>query len=326
MLTSLALSLSIFLAGTGVANAEERAPCVPSASVTGDAQLVDGVIRILKARSINVGTDSHCGVVRVALARVSGRVRIELSDQHGRHIVRAAPGARPAATIIESWVRRDLSDPLLAVPRGTREPVVSTTSQAVLPGDAEQAPLGITSAAKRGRSLHAASTGELGVGGDGSRWGGVRVTACVELGPLCVGGMVFLARDFETGGSAQTFATSRTRFDTLLSLDVPLRRGKVALVPGLGLGQSSVQAKRTMGDQTNEDDTGGLRLEAHASVDYRIRRRLYLRLSSSVGYAPGARTVLRDNQGAGEADTDAALAGQTSVDAWFGVGLRYASQ
>src|SRR5262249_27152878 len=115
---------------------------------------------------------------------------------------------------------------------------------------------------------------ESSIGNDGSRWLGVTGNACVVVGPACVGALARLATTQPSTGAGQS---RRWGIDVLLGAGVPFSVGRAILTPGAAIGLGWLRSRSAPdggGATYDEDDTGGLRLEAGLSLAYPLSRSL----------------------------------------------------
>jgi hypothetical protein len=304
--------------------ARAQPPCRPVARVGGEPALVAAVVPLLEERGVVVGGASACGAVDAVLATHDGRVRVTILDPDGGSIERSADDAAGAATAIESWVRRDVSDPLLAVRDAPPPP-----RQA---GDHEPPPAAVVSAAAplaaaapgAGRAIDLAAAAELGVTGDGAIWRGARVQGCVTVGRLCAGGLLRFADDTETRGDSADLLTSRMAFELAFLAELPLRAGRrVTVAPGVRAGILSVTAERELLHVETEDETYAAHAGAGVASSVQLSGAWSLRGDLSVGWSPFPRTALGDRDRSGANEADPRLAGAEHLHAWLGLGVAY---
>lgn len=328
--------LVAFVAAAGPASAEPA--CIPLAQVSGDPALVAAVTRALYERGLSSSGTSACGIVSAEVAPRDERVWIRLTDADGRTVERVADDGEGAATTIESWTRQDVVDPLLAVRETT--PVV-TPSPARARRPAVRSTEVVSPRAPAGWELSA--LGVAAFSDDGALWSGARAQFSARVAMLSVGGRVGFALD--TGAVGVTAAgctkqgtgdfayrdaapgcdTSRVALDLVLVAAVPFALGRLALAPGLGVGQRTLWASRGFGDvDERQDDASELLLEAHVAASLPLGRAWALRFDLTGSASPTARTRL----GATDARTDPEfvppLAGTPVAQGSFGIGLVYA--
>ena len=295
-------------------DAAAGAPCTPVVRVTGEPALVGPVVGLLRERHLAVAGPSRCGTVAATLAAADRgeRVRVTITDPDGRTVERIADDPDGAATAIESWARRDVSDPLLQARGVTPGPAPAAAGgpaieeEAAGPGNA--------------RRIEAAIAADGGVSSDGAVWAGVRARGCVQVGALCVGGLARYARDTEKRGDSDALDTARYGLDLLLTADLPLRYGRLSWSPGAGIGQTSVHARRTTG-MSDKEDTVAFRMRGHMAGGLRVAGAWSLRLDVAAEYSPFANTLLGDERD--DAAGDRPLAGAPRFLGWLGLGISY---
>lgn len=304
------VAVSVLLAPAASARADTAAagPCTPVVRVSGEPALVGPVVDLLRARRLAVAGASRCGAVSAALAAAGPgeRVRVTIVDPDGRTIERIADDVEGAATAIESWARRDVSDPLLQA----RAVAVGPAPAAAAVDEPEAAPGGT-------RSVEVELGADGGVSDDGALWAGARARGCVQLGALCVGGLARYARDSEARGDSAEFESSRHSVSLLLTADLPLRRGRLWWSPGAGIGQASIHASR--GQDT--EDTIALQLRGHLAAGWRLAGPWSLRVDLAAEYAPLANTRLGDEPD--DSGDDMPLAGAPRWLGWLALGIAY---
>lgn len=318
-----AVSLMVALVAWQAPAHAQQASCRPVARVGGEPALAAAVVPLLEERGVPLaGAAPACGVVDAVLATQDGRVRVTIIDADGATVERSADDAAGAATAIESFVRSDVSEPLLAAraappaPRqtGDREPPPAAT---VVAAPIAAAP------GRAGRTIDVAGAAELGVTGDGAIWRGAHLQGCVRIGRLCAGGLLRFADDSESRGDSADLLTSRTAFELAFLVELPLRAGgRVTLVPGVRAGVLSVTAEReTLLQGESEDETYAAHVGGGVAAAVALRGAWSLRADVAVGYSPFPRTVLGDRKRAGEPDER--LAGAEHLHAWLGLGVGY---
>lgn len=169
-------------------------------------------------------------------------VRVEVADAglriaQGEGPFQAVPDVDTAALLVETWVRADLIDPLLAARRGPPLPSGRPISLDV--------------------GLDLAATDDIG------SWIGARVEGCIALGWICPG--VRLRGLYEPGltGPSAPADVWRIGMSAMATGDALL--GDLRL--GLGVGLSVV---RTDGDRGVEDTAGAPLVEARVGYAFTI--------------------------------------------------------
>jgi hypothetical protein len=313
---AMAAAVAAIVAAGGDARAQPA--CVPVVRVTGEPTLSAPVKQLLSRRGVRVSGESRCGTLTAVLTGRGEQTRITIVDAEGRAVERTAADAEAAATIIESWTRGDLSAPLLAA-----RDAPPRARQAL---DREAPPPIEETAAIDTRPIELGVTAGAGLSSDRALWTAAHAHACVTVGPVCAGALVRVSSDTESQGDSVERGTSRSALDLLLVADLPLRRGRLGLTPGIGIGQTSLRARRGSGERERVTTTG-LHLRARVGASVRVVGAWSLQADLALGASPFARKLLQEEQfGADDpADPDDALpmSGVPRLHGWFGVGLLY---
>ena len=234
------------------------------AVVEGESTVAAPVRAALAARGI--ADRPSCASMRVRVARGDDGLAVEIDDDAGHRIERRASTPDAAATVIESWA----TDALVERP-------------------AEPAP--------RGRPMVAVAA-EASLASDGSVWTGPRVTGCAWLGPVCGGVTLRLGRDGGSGGDTQMVGGRRDGVDMLLSVELPARRSRLVVSPGVGLGFGWIRSHGREADgQHVVIDWDGARAEAHVAVATPLFAGIWLYGAASATLLPGAETAFQTHDG-----------------------------
>jgi len=315
--------VAVVVLWTGAAAADP--PCKPSARVTGERSVADAIGAALRERGIEVvaeaaGPDpafvgAACRRVSAEVATGGHRIMVWITDGEGHRAERLTEDVPAAATVIESWARRDLVDPLLdersAIPIGT----IGAASAASAANAASAAQLDRAAAPEPPHYLLAGGV-DAGVSGDGGLWTGAHAQACGRIGRICLGGVLRYALDLEQSGDTKLLGTERSALELAATAELPVRRGGFAITPGLGLGLSSVTARNPAEGETEQAAAAFAR--AQLAAGYALARGWSLRAELSLAVAPLARERL------GEADgIDRQLAASPRLQAWLGLGVAY---
>jgi hypothetical protein len=293
--------------------------CTPVVRVVGEPARVDPVIALLRRRGVALEGESECGTLTAVLTEAGERTRITIVDADGRTVERVAGDVEAAATAIESWARGDLSAPLLAA---REPPPVAAARQAP---DREEPPP-IQQAVIETRPIEIGASAGAGLSSDRALWTAAQAHGCVAVGPTCIGARVRYAIDTESQGESVLLLTSRRTLDLLLTGDLPLRFGRLALTPGVGIGQTALRARRGSGERERVTTTG-LLLHGRASAGVRVTGAWSLQADLAVGAAPFARRILQEEQfgpeDSDDPDDGLDMAGVPRLIGWFGLGLTY---
>lgn len=281
----------------------DPASCAHAVQLEGVPRLVVPLAQALLLRGITKEAPPGCAALSARLEERGARIGLTLIEAR-RRSERTVANLGTALTAIESFVRSDLSAPLLAAPTlAEQQPAVVPRPQ---PAPAPPPP----SAAPRFR---VGLMAEAAIDTAGSPWLGADLNACTRIGPLCLG-MLFrfaaaLPLSYKDGLTDQRFAS-----DLYVTADLPLRLGRVTLSPGLGLGlgwqrhlvhghPGSPPPAGTEADSDNDADDyfdeavvndGGMRAEVWLGLAYPLRAGLALeaRLALAAAFLDSPSVVL----------------------------------
>lgn len=285
--------------------------CLPAAVVIGDDGLVRTIEVELRARDVAVAGDAgvtsdvSCTVHAEVSPDVDHHVRVTITDSDGRTVERLTADAGTAATAIESWARRDMSDPLLVghTPAPARETPALAAAAATAP---------------RARRIEIGAALDGGVSIDGAIWGGVRGRACAMVGDACVGALVRYARDTEVTGDSATLENGRSALDLTVLVELPLERDRWSVVPAVGLGQSSLTAVRDLVDEQETEQSSAVHAFAGMAAGLHVAGAWRARLDLGIALSPFATARLGEVDG-----VDRQLAALPKARGWLGLGLAY---
>lgn len=273
--------LSVLAVGSSAPVRGEPAPQEPCASAVhldGDAALTVPVAEALRRRGIAVDPPLSCPLALVRVDRRAGGLGITINQEpaQGERIV-SDPAV--AAVLIESWIRSDLTDSLLAVPRF---PLAPELAAAVAPAPAPPA------SAPTGPGFTISLLFEVGIDKDAAVWLGGTLHGCAPVGPICLGAVLRVAADVPPI-AVGTLLDQRIAMDVLASVIWPIRRGRWTLAPGLGLGagwlrhealSDGAAAQLEVEDRpailTTAADEGGVRAELRFMAMVRLRAGFHL--------------------------------------------------
>jgi hypothetical protein len=173
--------------------------------------------------------------------------------------------------VIESWVRTDVGDPLLA----PRE-VAAVEPPAQPPAEVHDSVVRVPS---DWRGVGVFALGETSVASDGTGWLGAHVGACITLGPMCAAARVRLATVLGGPGPFHNLLDRRS-VEVLFGGDIPLSVGKFTISPGFagGVGSIFTRVSNTEGRRMSSE-AGGLRADVHASMIYPMTKRFALEIA-----------------------------------------------
>lgn len=294
----------------GAAGVPAVRPCPVAVRVEGDGALAPAITAELHARGLDSGGADGCPTTRVVVQRRDPHIWVELHDEL-RSAQRQVADRDTAVALIESWVRSDLSAPLLlgsigllAFPaqRGSTDPPAATGWPA-----------------RGSLSLYGLAAADVA----GNAWLGASLRGCVRVYRLCIGGA------WQTLGQLDISAQEGRRVVTELiaHLALPVRLGRVWLWPSVGLGVSwlHVSARLPRIDGTDDEieiedgvivsgssvaastDQGHLLAEARIELSIPLRYRLSLAMALSLDATLTQRTaplLMGPPNAAGQASTN----------------------
>jgi len=243
-------------------------------TLAGDSELVAAMLWPLTERGIVVVPAEQVGAMQVRIQRDPAGLRVFIRDRHDNVVQRVAATPEMAAVVVESWMREDLTQPLLQ-PHAVVTPVESST-----PLRAPPAPVPTPLIA----SVVVATQTSLAT--DNTLWVGASVGACVHVGWLCLGLQTQFASDSARmgdvgaryapadGATCQYTDPSGTRQMTRMSagalatVDLPLHIGAGTFGPGLGVGAGWQSTRATLGDHSGAVVSIGLRSATHLFLSW----------------------------------------------------------
>ena len=290
----LALMILILAARAAVA-----APCE---GLHGDTALVNAVGDLLVQRNVS------CGDVRGEIRHDGGSIVVTREDT--MPVERRVADIATAATVIESWSDRNVSDPLLEshpIPlvKVAEAPMMAEPPRVVIVE--RQAP----PSTFHGSQLFAA--GETSYANDRTTWAGVQVGGCVVIGPVCAAASARFANVID--GPAFWTGLDRRSVEVLIGGDIPINvsHGLLLLGFGGGIGQDHTRVD-SRDDHRMASETGGLRAEIHAAYAYPLTRSIALDVTLSLDLTQATRS---------EKTTDMPLPDEPLLLGRLGFGLRW---
>lgn len=289
------IGVGVFTIVVAAAHAAAAPTCPPAVIVAGDVAATKRITELLAARTIAPPTEG-CPAVRASIEPFGGELLVSILDLDGRRTQREVADVETAAALIESFTLSALPAPAVSTP-------LPAPPAPPAPHDLDEQPAILVTHIGDKRLVRGALAASLesSLASDGSVWLGVKVRACVDLGPLCVGGAARFSRDAELTGSAERTETARSESAVLLTAEWPIMRGRWSIAPGLGIGVGWVHLRRDVmsgdGDQQLELDTGGLRGEARVGISVPIGRSIALTFGGALGIAPAAHTQTFHEEG-----------------------------
>jgi hypothetical protein len=288
--------ITVFLA-TGAPPA-----CPPAAVVVGPlgAQLTEA----LQRRDVRVPPPTGCAAPTVEVEATPAGVQVRRPPEPARQV----PDLETAALLVETWVRAELIDPLLAARRGPPLPAVMAPPPA-------------------GRALHFGVGLDTAWADDRSLWAGVRAGGCIELGAVCPG--VRLRTLFDGGWTGESAEADvwRMGLGVLATVDYAFGHARA----GLGVGASAVRIDHQV---TGVDDMRGAPLfEVQLAYAVPISRHWALDLSLAGDFAAWPREGRGGRRGQDDRDDQDDQDGQDDtfpgMPSWMvmaGVGARWTGQ
>jgi hypothetical protein len=280
--------------------AHARPGCRPAVTLAGDASLITVIEPALRADRVGEPS-AGCPATHVQISRGEHEIVLVIVDADQRRTERHITDPATAAALIESFVITDEpEDPRAAAPPQVAAVAPSAPPRvaAVIPrapvsaaGIDDELPANLT-APVPSAALHGALVlaSETSIASDQSLWIGVRGSACVRIGGVCIGGIARFQRDTVISGDAEDGNATRWGTDLMIAADMPLELDGVTIAPGLGAGVGWMHVRRDVMADTVEADAGGLRTDVHVSASIRLGDLLRLRLAGAFDFAPGAHT------------------------------------
>ncbi|GEM_PF-6157607 len=236
--------------------------CPPVAVIDGDPIIVKAVSSYLQARGVSTRRVENCPVVIANLSVSNKGISIHLAKDSGRIDTRLVSDTSTAATLIESWVRSDLTTPLI-------NPQISVP---LIPQESEPGN-GVDTMVPEEPSLdHTENSIGFAVGlhpgfsvaGDGSFWLSVAATGCIIIGSVCPGTLLRYNVDSGIFGHSKDLHTSRSGIEAVITSEYPIHFGRLVISPGLGIGTGWIRSKhKDLNTGNLEIDSAVLRLEVY---------------------------------------------------------------
>jgi hypothetical protein len=119
-------------------------------------------------------------------------------------------------------------------------------------------------------------------------------------------------------GDAVDLDTQRWAFDMMLTIDRPIRRGRVAIVPGVAIGQTAVNVQRQEDSELDEEDVSGLIFRIGVAGRIDLSDAWSIGIDLGLTWSPFVRTSL-----GGTDDLELPLAGAPRIQGGLGIGIVY---
>lgn len=261
--------LSGSVPASALADGAAAPACPVGAQLEGEAALTTAIAQALRSRGIATQPPAGCTQTFIRITRTPRGLVVSLRQELAA-TERVVSDPAVAATLIESWVRSDLTDPLLVAPELVAPPAPPLPPP---PPPPDRPP-------RPGRRFTVSLLMEAGIDKDAASWLGGSFYGCAPVGPVCLGAIVRGAANFPAT-SVGTHLDERTAVDVLASVSWPLRRGRWVVAPGLGLGagwlRHHARQAETEPEVEDDDDSavvdsdGGMRAELRLLVLLRLR-------------------------------------------------------
>ena len=298
------LLLLIGLAAAGVPARAAAETCRPAIELAGDAALVAEVSEILGARGVSLSVE-QCGAIRAHVDRRGNAIGIVIDQPDGTQLERVVGETKTAATVIESFVRMDVGDPLLATRALPSEPPSPIRDRVDPPDPAPQM-------LRAARGVHLLSAFEGSYASDHTSWIGAHIGVCVMFGPVCGAARLRFA-SVADGPGVWKEQLERRSTELLFGIDVPFAVGTLTLSPGFAAGLGQMHTRGEMKEMRAE--TGGVRADVHVTLTIPLWRRLAIDVFSAADLTQETRV-----------EWDASIAplpDEPRLLVRFGIGLRY---
>jgi hypothetical protein len=236
------------------------ADCEPSVRVSGDPDVASAITARLAERGLGDNAAASCPAMEAHVERSGERLRVAVTDGYGRRSQREVRDTATAIALIESWARPEVvADALPGA-----EPIIDSP-----PAAATRAPAPATSAT--GLAL----IGGADYAGDGTTWARGGITACIALGPVCVGGRLDLATStgWTTSGEHPRSLTA-----VAVTVELPRSIGRIAVVPGVGVGGGWATIDGIGPHMDQSEDVTSVRVLGSVALRVGLARRWALQL------------------------------------------------
>ncbi len=288
---------TIVLASTIAGHAAHANTCGPTVVLDrvldGNATTAHTLRQLLEARGVALAPcpTSDTPPIHVRLDRRGSEIVVAIERRPGEPPIERAiagdDGLETAATVIESWAHPEVDAPLLASHDIPRARARVAAIEPLAPAPATTIIVDHTDRSHRRVDLFAAV--ESSYASDRTSWMGGHVGACVMLDPICVAARL---RFSSVVASPEVWrGLERHDIDVLLGIDLPLHRGRFAVVPGFAAGVGSMHTRLGNG----RGESGGMRADAHVTASVALAHHLAFDLAltgdltqaTEVGSRPG---------------------------------------
>lgn len=270
LLGLLSTSLSSVAAAAALAERAAAPVCPIAAQLEGEAALTTAIAQALRRHGIATQPPAGCPQTFIRVARTPRGLVVSI-HQELTETERVVSDPAVAAALIDSWMRSDLTDPLLVAPELLAPPAALVPPLPVPP----------LPPPRPGMRFTVTLLFEAGIDKDAASWLGGSIFGCAPVGPICLGALVRGAANFPATGVG-TYLDERLAVDVLASVSWPLRRGRWVVAPGLGLGAGWLRHRATPvvtteSEVEDDDDAavvgsdGGMRAELRLLGLVRLR-------------------------------------------------------
>lgn len=207
--------------------------CPPIVQLEGDSALTAPIALALREHGIQLASQVGCPVIRAQIERRGALLAVRLLEEV-QHVDRTVTDLQIATTVIESWVRSDISAPLLAS-------LMPKVPELPAPPMASPSPVSPPPAPPPHRTRFAVELlPEAGVDVAAAGWFGGSLRACTRVGLFCLGVTTRLAAAVPVT-QGEGIVDQRLAGDLLAHLELPVRLRRITVSPGLGLGAGFVR-------------------------------------------------------------------------------------
>jgi len=243
------------VASTVVFESTAAASCEPAVRVDGDDELAREVILDLVIRGIEPTAAPGCPLVRVRVQAQPDAIRVIITDPYGTN-ERAVGAAATASALAASWA----------------QDVVTRSPPSLTPPPSPQADDGERTQGPETPAAGISILYETAFDAHDQRWHGAALTGCVELGPVCIGGIARAGEGHFSGklppGVIVPFVRRAEGVDLLASVAVPIRVGSIMVAPELdvGFGYLGYQWEYDPKDDLEQTQETAIRVGARLSL------------------------------------------------------------
>lgn len=281
------LRVGVLLAASGpgaaCAAGDADAPppsCSPQVQIAGDAALRSALAEALGRRAIRTDVIRGCPSLRAEVTRQGPLVRVVLQEDVPRE-ERLVADLHTVVALIETWLRSDISAPLLSALLLPPELAAPPAAAAIAPPSPPPA---------HRLQVRAELLPEVGIDLRAAPWLGGALRGCLQAGPVCLGALWRMAGSLPAVDGEGT-RRQRMIADVLVTAEWPLRSGRLTFAPGIGLGAGWLRTQLNVPPVEEEEsdeqilqltvNDGGMRAELRALLAVDLYRGLALALSVS---------------------------------------------